>query len=143
MQEETLEVKMVKLCRVQQGFLMVQKVFIPLTLLAGPFGFLVFFVEFFLCLFFGVYLMNKGEFLAGKKYDYVKPRWHWTGRGVAYYAPLDEEAKRCDDTLTLQLLSFPLRCILMLMASFLAYVFMLTVGLRLLRWAIDATGILG
>lgn len=143
MPEETLEAQMTKLYRMQQGFLTVQKVFIPLTLLAGLFGFLVFIGEFFLCLFFGVYLMNKGESLAGKKYDYVKPRWHWTGRGAAYYAPLDEEAKRCGDALTLQLLSFPRQCILFLAVSFLAYVFMLTVGMPLVRWAIDATGILG
>lgn len=143
MLEEELEGKMVKVYRVQQGFLTVQKIFVVLTLLAGLFGFLVFFVEFFLCLFFGVYLMNKGETLAGEKYDYIKPSWHWTGRGVAYYAPVEEEAKRCNDTLTLQLLSFPRRCILFLAVSFLAYVFMLTVGVPLVRRAIDATGILG
>lgn len=133
MQEETLEVKMAKLYRMQQVCLTLQKVLVILTIIFYLFGMIPVLLSFLLSLFWGTYLRNKADSLAREKYPFVPLAVHSKNP----YAPIREEAERQGDSLTVEILAFNWSSLLAVAAAMLAYIFMLTVGSRLWAWQLS------
>lgn len=133
MLEEELEVKMVKLYRMQRICLALQKALIVLAIIFYLFGMIPVLLSFLLSLLWGTYLRNKADSLARAKYPFVPLAAHSKNP----YAPIREEAERQGDSLTVEILAFNWSSLLAVVAAMVAYLFMLTVGSRLWAWQLS------
>lgn len=133
MLEEELEVKMVKLYRMQRICLALQKALIVLAIIFYLFGMIPVLLSFLLSFLWGTYLRNKADSLARAKYPFVPLAAHSKNP----YAPIREEAERQGDSLTVEILAFNWSSLLAVVAAMVAYLFMLTVGSRLWAWQLS------
>lgn len=133
MPEEELEVKMVKLYRMQRICLALQKALIVLAIIFYLFGMIPVLLSFLLSFLWGTYLRNKADSLARAKYPFVPLAAHSKNP----YAPIREEAERQGDSLTVEILAFNWSSLLAVVAAMVAYLFMLTVGSRLWAWQLS------
>jgi len=123
---------MVKVYEAQQRCLKVQEIFVALTFPFYLFGMIPILIDFLITLTWGVYLRNKASSLAATKYPFLGHRR--VGSGFSWDPPIIDEAKRCNDRLTVKILRFNYWSLGLAVASILVYLFMLTWGSQILAW---------
>lgn len=130
--QQELNTQMIKIYEAQQKCLKVQEALVSLTFPFYLFGIIPILVNFLISLTWGIYLRNKASSLAVSKYPFCGSRR--VGNGFSWDPPIIDEAKRCNDGLTVKILRFNYWSLGLVVASILVYLFMLTWGSQILAW---------